>query len=92
MINALLRIPRMSVASIMAALPSVLNELAEQAAFRIYIAETLHAMGDNKRLTIRYIDLIRPCKQKKTDSRTANEIADDIIRKCGLIRKEVTDE
>lgn len=68
----------------MAALPVALYELAEQAAFRVYVTDALYAMGDNKRLTQRYADIIKP---RKVDKRTATEIADDVIKRCGLTRK-----
>lgn len=65
----------------MAALPAALNELSEQAAFRVYVTDSLYAMGNEKRLTQRYIELIKP---KKIDKRSAQEIADDVIKRCGL--------
>lgn len=68
----------------MAALPVALYELAEQAAFRVYVTDALYAMGDNKRLTQRYVDLLKP---RKIERRTATEIADDVIKRCGLTEK-----
>lgn len=68
----------------MAALPAVLRELQEQAAFRIYVTDALYAMGNNQRMIKRYADVIKP---RKIDRRSAQEIADDIVNRCGLKQK-----
>lgn len=65
----------------MAALPTALRELAEQAAFRIYVTDALYAMGNHKCLTQRYAELINP---REVDTRTGQEIADDLFRKMGF--------
>lgn len=65
----------------MAALPTQLKANADEAAFRIYVTETLFAMGENKRLTKHYYDLIKP---RKVETRTPEEITADIMRKYGL--------
>lgn len=56
-------------------------ELAEERAYKVYIADTLYAMGESKRLTQRYSELIKP---RKADNRTARQIADDIIKGAGI--------
>lgn len=38
-------------------------------------------MGENKRLTVRYVDMINP---QPVDNRTGDEIALDVINKLGL--------
>ncbi len=73
----------------MAALPTALHGLQEQAAFRVYVTDALFAMGDNKRLTQRYADIIKP---RKVDRRSAAEIAADIIRRGGLKKRGDADE
>lgn len=65
----------------MAALPAALRELAEQAAFRVYITDTLFAMGNNQRLTQRYADLIKP---RKIDNRSAEQIVDEVVKRSGI--------
>jgi hypothetical protein len=67
--------------AIMAALPTALRELAEQAAFRVYITDTLFAMGNNQRLTQRYADLIKP---RKIDNRSAEQIVDEVVMRGGI--------
>lgn len=56
--RALLRLPRMGVKAILAALPAALLELAEQAAFRIYITDCFYLMGQNKYFTKRFAEII----------------------------------
>lgn len=85
----MLCMPRIRGSAILAALSSALHGLQEQAAFRVYITDALYAMGDNKRMTQRYADLIKP---RKVDRRSADEIADDIIRRCGLKKRGEADE
>lgn len=68
-------------AAIMAALPAVLDELLEQAAFRIYLTDSLFYYGDNKRLTERYIELINP--DRKRGALTSQE-ADAMAKRLGI--------
>lgn len=50
-------------------------------AYRIYISDTLFAMAQQKYLTKRYVDLI---SNEPQDDRSGDEIALDVIAKCGL--------
>lgn len=72
----------------MAALPAQLKALADEAAFRIYVTDSLFFMGENKRFTKRYYDIINP---KKIDTRTPEEIVAYITSKYGL-KLEANDE
>lgn len=56
-----------------------------EGAYRIYITDMLYYQARGQSLTIRYDDMIHP---KPQDTRTAEEIADDIITKFGLTRKD----
>ena len=46
-----------------------------------YTADSLHYMPENKSITLRYKDLIKP---RVVDNRSADEIAVDIIQRGGL--------
>ena len=50
-------------------------------AYRIYVTDMLFYQAQDMRLTARYEDLIRP---KRTDTRTGDEIALDVITRLGL--------
>lgn len=65
----------------MGALPSLVRHLEEETLYRIYAAECLNLTPQNKYLTKRYSDLIKPQKQ---DDRDPDEIAAEIIKKAGL--------
>ena len=49
--------------------------------YRIYVADSLYYSGQGKTLTQRYTDLLKP---KKKDNRTAEQIANDVIKSIGL--------
>lgn len=49
-------------------------------AYRIYVTDSMFYQNDNKRLNIRYYDLLN----KKAETRSANEIISDVIEKAGL--------
>lgn len=53
----------------------------EELAYRIYITDSLYYEADNKRLTNRFLDLL---KRKPVDKRTGDEIASDVITRLGL--------
>ena len=55
------------------------------AAYRVYITDSLYYTGQGKCLTMRYTDVIDT--SRKEDNRTADEIALDVIQKCGLVVK-----
>lgn len=49
-------------------------------AYRIYVTDSMFYQSDNKRLNIRYYDLIN----KKAETRSANEIISEVLNKAGL--------
>ena len=55
------------------------------AAYRVYVADSLYYSVQGKCLTVRYTDVIDT--NKKVDNRTADEIALDVIKNCGLVVK-----
>lgn len=55
---------------------------AERYAYRAYITDSVKAMSENNRLTLRWVDLIN---DSKADNRTGEEIAADVIGACGLV-------
>lgn len=57
-----------------------LEEYQQTLAYRIYISDSLFCAGDNKRLVSRFYDVIT----KPKDTRTADEIATDIINRLGI--------
>ena len=71
-----------------------LNEEKQDKLYKIYITDTLKALNDNLTTYIRggsvinkrWIDLAT--KKVVYDNRTGREIADDIIKKAGLIFEE----
>lgn len=50
-------------------------------AYRFYVTDSLSYGPQNKYITQRYADLIKP---KATDNRSGDEIAADVIRTLGL--------
>lgn len=73
--------------AILAALPAALIEQAEQAAFRLYMSDSLFYMGDNKRLTQRYADIVS-FSRRNEETRTGQEIADDITTRLAVAMKK----
>ena len=65
-----------------AAMPTALYELAELAAFRVYVTDALYAMGNDKRLVERYTDLVKP--RVNYTEQDARDIANDVIARSGL--------
>lgn len=59
---------------------------AKEESYRIYITDTLYLQGQNKRLSVRYADIIN--KRKKEDTRSGDEIALEVIEKLGLKVKQ----
>ena len=55
--------------------------MEETRAYRVYISDAIWLYGDSKRPAIRWIEAI---KKDMNDSRTAEEIAADVIRSAGL--------
>lgn len=62
-------------------LPFICKRVWDEDRYREYIAETLFANGENNRLTIHYGDFI---KREKPDTRSPEEIKNDIIKRAGL--------
>lgn len=54
----------------------------EDAGYRIYVTDSLNLTPQNKYLTVRYADLIKP--RGKVDTRTGDEIAAQVINDLGL--------
>lgn len=57
------------------------KEKQEELAYRIYLTDSLYYQSEGKRLTTRYMDMIKP---KPVDNRTGDEIAYDVIKRLGL--------
>ena len=55
------------------------------AAYYIYMTDSLYYSGQGKCLTMKYTDVIDTSRKKNEDKRTADEIAMDVIQKCGLV-------
>lgn len=53
--------------------------------YRIYVTETMRAYGHGQTLNARYVDLI---SREPNDTRTAEEIAADVVRAAGLTVKD----
>lgn len=77
----------MGVRAVLAALPSLIIEKYHDDIYRAYITDALQAITGNTAMyaggqTIqqRYYDIIN----KKTDNRTGDEIAADLIKRAGL--------
>ncbi len=49
----------------------------------MYISDTLYYQGEQKRLTVRYADIVNP-NEKAEDTRTGDEIAEDVISRLNL--------
>ena len=79
----------MTPAAIISVLPVVLEDMAEKEAVKrvsyshlMYIGEnTARAVSKGKYLPVEYKDIIKP---KKKDTRTADQVASDIIKQAGL--------
>ena len=55
------------------------------AAYYIYVTDSIYYSGQGKCLTMKYTDVIDTSRKKNEDKRTADEIAYDVIQKCGLV-------
>ena len=86
-ITALFRLPRINAKNIIYSLPYVLNDEAERKFAIEYIADSINlfakmiANGDGGCFDKTLSDILRP---KKEDTRSAREIADDVIARLGL--------
>lgn len=66
------------------------TERVRESVYRIYVTDTLHLyLTENKALQKRYADIVQYGQEPEPeDNRTAEEIAEDIIKRHGLKRKE----
>lgn len=78
----------MGVRAILAALPSVISDMCNKEAYRAYTAECLRVLTENtakyaggSSIQLKYTDMIN---RKPRDARSGEEIAADVIKKCGL--------
>ena len=63
------------------------NQQAKDTAYRVYVTDCLKLIAENTgniSLKLRYYDIIQP---KKADTRTGDEIVEDIIKRAGLVVK-----
>lgn len=67
----------------MGVLPSVCRQIDAEDYYRAYVCESLHLAPQNKYLTKRYADILKP--PPKADNRQPQEIAADIAKKAGLV-------
>lgn len=51
--------------------------------YKMYITDALYYQGEQKRLTVRYTDIVNGTVPEK-DERTGDEIAEDFIRRFGI--------
>ena len=70
---------------------SKVNQQAKDTAYRVYITDCLKLIAENtanisrgQYMKSRYYDIIRP---EKVDTRTGDEIVEDIIKRAGLVVK-----
>lgn len=61
-----------------------MDDMYETRAYREYVTESLRLQGEGKILASRWIDAV---SKKAEDSRSADEIAIDVITKAGLTMK-----
>ena len=67
------------------------NQQAKDTAYRVYVTDSLKLIAENtanfakgQYMKARYYDIITP---KKQDTRTGDEIVEDIIKRAGLVVK-----
>ena len=63
------------------------TQQAKDTAYRVYVTDCLKLIAENTgniSLKLRYYDIIQP---KKADTRTGDEIVEDIIKRAGLVVK-----
>lgn len=70
---------------------SKVNQQAKDTAYRVYVTDCLKMIAENtanfskgQYMKARYYDIITP---KKQDTRTGDEIVEDIIKRAGLVVK-----
>lgn len=67
--------------AMLAALPSVLRQQAEERLFRMYVCDSMHYYPQNKYITQRFAEYLEP---QKRDERTPAEILADIAERAGI--------
>lgn len=70
---------------------SKVSQQAKDTAYRVYVTDSLKLIAENtanfakgQYMKARYYDIITP---KKLDTRTGDEIVEDIIKRAGLVVK-----
>lgn len=63
-----------------AALPAALRELSERAAFRLYVTDALYCVGNNKRMSRRFADLL----EGKQEHIATRDEADAMAKRLGI--------
>jgi hypothetical protein len=53
-------------------------------AYRIYVTESLRAIGKGGYIKPHFADVIKPKKQKAEDTRTGEKIAFDVLNRIGI--------
>ena len=83
--------PKMGAGAYLAALPPVLKKQHQEMQYRVYVTDCLKMIAENtanfakgQYMKARYYDIITP---KKQDTRTGDEIVEDIIKRAGLVVK-----
>lgn len=73
-------------------LPVLIKRQLAESAYRIYMTDCVRIMTENTArfgggtyIRARYVDVIDP---KPQDTRTCEEITEDIVSRCGLVVKE----
>ena len=64
-----------------------LEQELREVTYRYYITDALYAQGENRRMKHRFVDIISG-KVKPPDTRSGDEIAEDVIKRAGLKIKE----
>lgn len=59
------------------------EEYQRDLAYRIYVTDSLYLDAQNKMMNMRYAEIIG-LKKTKVDTRSGDEIAEDVIKRAGL--------
>lgn len=79
--------PRLRARATISALPFAIRKNVEDEIFKVYLTDALKVIGENtagfsgegKCMSGRYADIIRPSRKNKTENRSGDEIAADVI-------------
>lgn len=89
-INSLLySMPRLRARATISALPFAVKRNIEDEIFKGYVTDALKVMGENtaafsgegKCMAMRYCDIIKPDRKKTAETRSGDDIAEDVISK-----------